>query len=111
MSPVGLIWHGDEIAGLVRRQVKINLMRAAMDLQSESVKEAPKDTGDLRGNCTIDESQLDELQVDVEYSLPYARRQHEELNYRHTNGKAKFLEDPYNRKKLVYQKYIGEVKL
>jgi len=111
VSDVSFSWHGAEVSDLVRRQVRVNLMRAAMDLQSESVNEAPKDTGDLRGNCAIDDSQLEALQVDVGYSLPYARKQHEELSYRHLNGKAKFLEDPFNRKKLTYQKYIGEVKL
>jgi hypothetical protein len=30
-------------------------------------------------------------------ATPYALRQHEELDYYHTVGKAKYLEDPFRR--------------
>lgn len=106
-----LIWRGPEISALIKRQIQVNLLKCGMDLVSESVKEAPKDSGDLRGNCTADESNLDKLEITVGYSLPYARIQHEDLSFRHTNGKAKFLEDPYNRQKDKYKRLIGQVKL
>lgn len=108
---LGVIWHGPEISALIKRQIQVNLLKCGMDLLSESVKEAPKDTGDLRGNCTVDESKLDQLEITVGYSLPYARIQHENLNFRHTDGKAKFLEDPYNRQKDKYKRLIGSVRL
>lgn len=107
MSDIKLVWRGDAVMSICASQLKSNLLKAAMDLQSESVKQAPKDTGDLRGNCAIDASNLEKFEVVVGYSLPYALRQHEELNYKHTNGKAKFLEDPFNLKKSIYMKFIG----
>lgn len=107
MSDIKLVWHGAAVMAIYERQLKANLMKAALDLQSESVKQAPKDTGDLRGNCAVDDSNLEKFEVTVGYSLPYALRQHEELNYKHTNGKAKYLEDPFNLKKSIYMKFIG----
>ena len=44
--------------------------------------------------------------VYISFSTPYARRQHEELGYSHPlGGKAKYLEDPYNRNKAKVMKY------
>ena len=41
-----------------------------------------------------------EKSVYISFNTPYARRQHEELDYNHPRGgKAKYLEDPFNRLK------------
>ena len=41
-----------------------------------------------------------EKAVYISFNTPYARRQHEELGYEHPRGgKAKYLEDPFNRLK------------
>ena len=41
-----------------------------------------------------------EKAVYISYNTPYARRQHEELDWEHPlGGKAKYLEDPFNRLK------------
>lgn len=41
-----------------------------------------------------------EKAVYISFNTPYARRQHEELDYNHPRGgKAKYLEDPFNRLK------------
>lgn len=42
----------------------------------------------------------DEKAVYISFNTPYARRQHEELGYNHPKGgKAKYLEDPFNKNK------------
>lgn len=102
-----------------------------MDLAGESARRAPIESGDLRNNCT---AKLNGATVftgqqktgtrappslqafgTVGYSLPYALRQHEELDYRHdrtdgyvrpdgttvnmvAGGEAKFLEKPFDEK-------------
>jgi len=53
-----------------------------------------------------------EKAVYISFNTPYARRQHEELDYEHPlGGKAKYLEDPFNRnKKKVLQYAEKQVK-
>jgi len=53
-----------------------------------------------------------EKAVYISFNTPYARRQHEELDYEHPRGgKAKYLEDPFNRnKKKVLQYAKKQVK-
>ena len=90
----------------------------ALDLAGRSAQQAPVDTGDLRNNCTaaLNNSEIfkeqrvtgssgpaEKVEATVGYSLPYALRQHEELNYNHPKGgKAKFLEEPFLEKEQDY---------
>jgi len=49
-----------------------------------------------------------EKAVYISFNTPYARRQHEELGYNHPRGgKAKYLEDPFNRNKDKVLKYAA----
>lgn len=97
-------WRGEQIFGAIEDAVQEQLLRCAADLQSKSSEQAPIDKGDLRGNCAIDEQALT---VRVGYSVPYALRQHEELDYQHPKGgKAKYLEDPFNENAEKYGKSI-----
>lgn len=106
----------------------------ALDLAGESASRAPIESGDLRNNChaeingtTVFENQVPALGgistlapiATIGYSLPYALRQHEELDYRHdrtdgyrrdngstvnlvAGGEAKFLEKPFEERKQTY---------
>jgi hypothetical protein len=50
-----------------------------------------------------------EKAVYISFNTPYARRQHEELGYNHPlGGKAKYLEDPFNRNKNKVLKYAAK---
>ena len=50
-----------------------------------------------------------EKAVYISFNTPYARRQHEELGYQHPRGgKAKYLEDPFNRNKKKVLKYADK---
>ena len=94
-----------------------------LDLAGESARRAPVDTGDLRSNCVAkieDTVVFEERQVvsstvhptarvsgTVGYSLPYALRQHEGLDFNHPRGgEAKFLERPYLERKEMYIRRI-----
>jgi hypothetical protein len=69
----------------------------------ESMDECPVDQGTLRASAPI-VSKFTITPTEAVATLgyggaasAYARRQHEDLSFRHTVGKAKFLEDPIMR--------------
>jgi len=113
------------------------LRTGAEAILTEAIDETPIDTGTLRRSGTVTvgalpdgaqvyeaaESGRDmkdafpgpegkEKAVYISFNTPYARRQHEELGYNHPRGgKAKYLEDPFNRnKKKVLQYAEKQVK-
>ena len=101
------------------------LRTGAEAILTEAIDEAPIDTGTLRRSGTVTVGKLPdgarvfeaaeagnemkdafpgkigkEKAVYLSFNTPYARRQHEELDYNHPRGgKAKYLEDPFNRLK------------
>jgi len=101
------------------------LRTGAEAILTEAINEAPIETGTLRRSGTVTVGALPdgaqvyeaaesgsnmkdafpgpegkEKAVYISFSTPYARRQHEELGYNHPlGGKAKYLEDPFNRNK------------
>jgi hypothetical protein len=74
------------------------------------VYEAAESGSDMRN--AFPEKTGKEKAVYISFNTPYARRQHEELDYEHPRGgKAKYLEDPFNRnKKKVLQYAEKQVK-
>ena len=112
----------------------------ALDLAGRSAPLAPIESGDLRNNChaevngqtvfteqtATNTTPTNTLSVSatVGYSLPYARRQHEDLTLRHdrtdgyrrkdgttvnmvAGGQAKYLEQPFLERR---DKYIEHIK-
>ena len=101
------------------------LRTGAEAILTEAIDETPIETGTLRRSGTVTVGALPdgarvfeaaeagnemkdafpgqegkEKSVYVSFNTPYARRQHEELGYNHPlGGKAKYLEDPFNRNK------------
>lgn len=83
----------------------------ALHLIAEASQQAPLDTGLLRssGDYIISD---DGLSMSVIFSAKgedgedYAAEQHEDLTYNHENGKAKYLEDPFNEN---LNKYIDNI--
>ena len=110
------------------------LRTGAEAILTEAIDETPIDTGTLRRSGTVTvgglpdgaqvyeaaESGRDmkdafpgpegkEKAVYISFNTPYARRQHEELGYNHPlGGKAKYLEDPFNRNKDKVLKYAAK---
>ncbi len=110
------------------------LRTGAEAILTEAIDEAPVDTGTLRRSGTVTVGKLPdgarvfeaaeagnemkdafpgpegkEKAVYISFNTPYARRQHEELGYQHPRGgKAKYLEDPFNRNKKKVLKYADE---
>ena len=110
------------------------LRTGAEAILTEAIDEAPIDTGTLRRSGTVtvgglpDGAQVyeaaesgtemknafpgpegKEKAVYISFNTPYARRQHEELGYNHPlGGKAKYLEDPFNRNKKKVLQYADK---
>jgi len=110
------------------------LRTGAEAILTEAIDEAPIETGTLRRSGTVTVGALPdgtqvyeaaesgtemkdafpdkigkEKAVYISFSTPYARRQHEELEYEHPlGGKAKYLEDPFNRNKQKVLKYADK---
>lgn len=101
----------ETIANLLKieTEMEADIAKAVMEcgqhLKGESQKECPVDTHDLQRSAQVE--MVDKNTVEVSYNKEYALKQHEELGYRHTQGKAKYLEDPLTRNK---QKYINHIK-
>ena len=86
--------------------VKKSLKEISLDLQGESQRRAPVDTGDLRGSAY---TKQDGLTAEVGFSSPYAVRQHENMQYKHKRGgEAKYLENPFKERRDRYLKDIGD---
>lgn len=104
-------WYGDK-ANQVALQAAIRVIQiCAADLQQKSTDQAPVDTGDLRSNCSVSPIMMeaDGPTIRVGYDLPYARRQHEHVEYSHPlGGKAKYLEDPCKANTSRYRTAIGQ---
>lgn len=110
----------------VARKAGIDAFReGAEGILTESIDETPIESGTLRRSGTVTVGGLPdggkvfeaaeaggeqrdafkkelgkEKAIYISFNTPYARRQHEELDWEHPiGGKAKYLEDPFNRLK------------
>jgi hypothetical protein len=124
-------WRTKE-AVRIAEQAGIKALRTGAEaILTEAIDETPIDTGTLRRSGTVTVGALPDVAqvyeaaesgtemkdafpgvagkekaVYISFNTPYARRQHEELDYEHPlGGKAKYLEDPFNRNKNKVLKY------
>lgn len=89
-----LEWNGDRIVAALRGASVEGLELAAEHLLQVSSALAPHEEGDLErsGDTSKDETGP---AVSVYFDRPYAVVQHEDMTYRHDEGKqAKYLEQP-----------------
>jgi len=76
------------------------LINKTLVIARESYQEVPVDIGKLRGSQEIEGPIVEENRIStiISYSTVYALRQHQEMGYRHTVGKARYLSDPIERR-------------
>jgi hypothetical protein len=99
-------WRGAAAKNTARVASMKALHDGAEAILTESQDEVPHDTGTLQRSGTVTYA-LREDAVYISYNTPYARRQHEDLTFRHEEGrKAKYLEDPYNRNVVKVKKLV-----
>lgn len=104
-------WIGEQMLNKISGTVDMSLLTCAADLQDRSVNRAPIDSGKLRENCVVDESEIGDHSVKVGYSHQvddYSLVQHERLDFNHPRGgEAKYLENPFNENAYQYIDKIG----
>lgn len=93
--PVRVEWNGHAVEA-VAPAAAAGLRAWADILYDASVEEVPVLTGELRDSAKVTTDDAN-LEAAVSYNHAYAVKQHEEMDYHHSNGKAKYLEDPLNR--------------
>ena len=124
-------WRIKEAVNIATEAALKAMRTGAEAILTESIDETPVETGTLRRSGTVTigalpdgaqvyeaaESGSDmrnafpdpegkEKAVYISFNTPYARRQHEELDYEHPRGgKAKYLETPFNANKDKVLKY------
>ena len=86
------------------QKTKKAVMDCLQHLSTESAEQVPVDTHNLQRSRQVE--MISEYSGEVSYNTPYALEQHENLFYRHTQGKAKYLEDPLTANKEKYVKHI-----
>ena len=85
--------------------VKQELMTVLFDLQGESQRRAPIDTGALRGSAFAEQNGLEGT---VGFTEIYALYQHEGVGFNHPKGgEAKYLENPFKQRINRYINAIG----
>lgn len=84
-----------EILEAERKGAVKGLKKAAEHLLQVSRELVPHEEGKLEDSGTVSDVDEDNLRVAVSYDMPYAVRQHEELTWKHDEGRqAKYLEEP-----------------
>lgn len=91
-----LDWHGERVSLAADEAAARGLKKAAEHILQASRAVVPLEEGTLErsGVASVDESSLTAA---VSYDTVYAARQHEELTWKHAEGRtAKYLEGPLN---------------
>lgn len=96
-----LRWEGQRLwTGKGRRLASEGLRRALEHTLAVSKTQVPLEEGTLERSGKVD---VDGLDGSISYDTVYARRQHEELTWKHPipGRKAKYLEDPMRTERPV----------
>jgi hypothetical protein len=101
-----LTWYGDAVLAREKAGADKGTSDAAQHLLQVSQQRVPLEEGTLLRTGRVIGSGL---RKGVTYDTVYARRQHEELTWRHDPGRtAKYLEGPLNEEAETLQRIIGE---
>ncbi|MFJ3834442.1 minor capsid protein [Streptomyces sp. NPDC090054] len=100
-------WQGGRLGASTRgrRAAEEGLQKALEHLLAESRKLVPLREGTLERSGRIVRTGMNGM---VTYDTVYARRQHEELTWKHLPGRsAKYLEIPFNRDQEIMKRLMA----
>lgn len=104
---VRVVWNGKKVQAASHQGAIRGLRLASEHLLGAARPETPLREGDLDRSGKA-ETRPAQLMAAVSFNTVYARRQHEETTWRHPiRGKAKYLEDPFNRERDVMLQIIA----
>lgn len=103
-------WSSSKAISIAERAGMKALKKASeATILRKAVQEAPKRPppigGTLRASASVHEDAARKA-VHISFNTPYAAKQHEELGYHHSVGKAKYLEDPFRAGTAQVVKYV-----
>lgn len=87
-------WQGERVTRAVGVGAARGVNLALERLRALSVPLAPLDRGPLRQSATIRQATQFRAEGALIFDTPYAAVQHENLEYRHDDGQAKYVEQP-----------------
>lgn len=100
-----MTWNGDAVLAREEAAARRGVHDAAEHLLGKSQQRVPLEVGTLQSTGRVIGAGL---RQGVSYGTVYARRQHEELTWRHRPGRtAKYLEGPLNEEAAVMQAIIA----
>lgn len=91
----------------IRAAVAEGLNIVAQIVEADAADHAPYDEGTLAESIVTTPATPQDLTAQVSTDLVYAVRQHEELDWHHEKGEAKYLENAVNRMRPRIEKIIG----
>jgi hypothetical protein len=83
--------HLDRVDEAVKAAIPVALGKAIEHVRGEAVKQTPVESGNLAGSAGVT---VTGNEASLLYPGPYARNQHESMDFHHNHGNAKFLELP-----------------
>jgi len=89
---------------LISSRANDSLLKQALEIESESNSLVPKQTGFLESTSY---TAAEKNSVKIGYTAEYAAEIHEDLERKHPNGQAKFLETPLMNKA---QTFLEDIK-
>jgi len=87
------------IKAIIESEQKQWLQDVAMDLTGEAQRRAPFEEGTLRASGYWE---IEGAKARIIFDTPYAAVQHERIDFKHTDGEAKYLEKPAKEKQAAY---------
>jgi hypothetical protein len=100
-----LKWNGDKVLAREEAAAQAGVHDAAQHLLGVSQQRVPLEVGTLQSTGRVIGTGL---RQGVSYDTVYARRQHEELTWRHRPGRtAKYLEGPLTEESATMQAIIA----
>lgn len=101
-------WRGGRVTQAVGIGGMIGVNKGAEYLKSLAVPLAPLDRGPLRESASIMPATPLKAEALLIFDTPYAARQHEELDYQHDDGQAKYVEEPMTERNRDIQAIIAK---
>ena len=95
----------DKVAEAAKTAAPVAAAKGMEHVRGVAAPLTPEETGRLVGSATVT---VDGDEATITYDGPYARRQHEELTWRHEKGQAKYLEQPMHTEKPVVLEIVAK---
>lgn len=106
------LWEGERVTVAVGIHAAVGVNLALERLRALSVPLAPLDRGPLRASATIRQATAFRAEGALIFDTPYAAIQHENLDYAHDDGQAKYVEQPMTEKRAeLYALIAKEVRI